>query len=82
MYSTIAILAPSKNLSVVNAALGLKLGLSFIPELIAAIALVVVGLLTRQVRRVQTDAESREGVTGMVGRKEGEVAQSRMESIS
>ncbi|KAE8448754.1 hypothetical protein EG329_008970 [Mollisiaceae sp. DMI_Dod_QoI] len=75
MYSTIAILAPSKNLSVMNTALGLKLGLSFIPELIAAIALVVVGLLTRRVGRVQRDVESREVTTGMVGRKDGEVAQ-------
>ncbi|CZR51469.1 uncharacterized protein PAC_01345 [Phialocephala subalpina] len=83
MYSTISILAPSKNLSPVNAALGLRLGLSFIPELIAVIGFVVVGILTRNVRRAGRGDRMREVDVRMVRMesergKDGEVAGRRL----
>ncbi len=46
----LAILAPSKDLSFKYTAAGLKIGLSFVPEVIAALALTVGGLVTRDVR--------------------------------
>lgn len=79
MYSTVSILAPSKSLSPVNASVGLRVGLSFIPELIVVIGFVVAGILTRHVRRVATGERTREVDLGMVkiesGRgKDGEVS--------
>jgi hypothetical protein len=71
LYSTVALLAPSKSLNPVSSAIGLKLGLSFIPELLAVIAFVVVGFVTRNVRRVRMDGRSRELETGVdMGRME------------
>ncbi len=49
LEATVAILAPSKNLSLSYAVIGLKVGLSFVPELIAALALLAGGLITRNV---------------------------------
>jgi hypothetical protein len=51
MYSVISILAPSKSLNPTRGSTGLKVGLSFIPELIAMLALVYAGLVTHKLRR-------------------------------
>lgn len=65
MYSTVSILAPSKSLSPVNAAIGLRVGLSFIPELVAVILLIVGGIITRDVRKTALRSEGREVEVGM-----------------
>jgi hypothetical protein len=49
MDSALGILHPTKSLNPLIGSLGLKLGLSFIPELIATLILVVVGIWTRNV---------------------------------
>ncbi|KUJ23609.1 uncharacterized protein LY89DRAFT_187767 [Mollisia scopiformis] len=77
MYSLVSILAPSKSLSPVSAALGLKLALSFIPELIAVITFVVVGILTRNVwmeyaRGDGVSAVRMESGSSWTGNKRGE----------
>ncbi|KAE9380391.1 hypothetical protein N431DRAFT_522467 [Stipitochalara longipes BDJ] len=51
VYSVISILAPSKSLNPTTGAIGLRIGLSFIPELIAILALTYVGLATHKLRR-------------------------------
>lgn len=51
MYSVVSILAPSKNLNPTTGAVGFKTGLSFLPELIAILAFVYVGLATHSLRR-------------------------------
>jgi hypothetical protein len=51
MYSVISILAPSKSLNPTSGSYGLRIGLSFIPELIAMLALVYAGLTTHTLRR-------------------------------
>jgi hypothetical protein len=60
MYSVISILAPSKSLNPTSGSLGLRVGLSFIPELIAMLALVYVGLATHTLRREVKDTGERE----------------------
>jgi hypothetical protein len=51
MYGVVSILAPSKNLNPTNGAIGFRISLSFIPELIAILAFVYVGLATHTLRR-------------------------------
>lgn len=51
MYSVISILAPSKSLNPTSGSVGIRVGLSFIPELIAMLALVYAGLATLTLRR-------------------------------
>jgi hypothetical protein len=51
LYSIISILAPSKSLNPENGTMGLKIGLSFIPELIAILGFAFVGLATHKLQR-------------------------------
>jgi len=51
VYSVISIVAPSKSLNPTTGAVGLRIGLSFIPELIAILALTFAGLATHTLRR-------------------------------
>jgi hypothetical protein len=51
MYGVVSILAPSKSLNPTNGAIGFRIGLSFMPELIAILAFVYVGLATHTLRR-------------------------------
>ncbi|KAF4630269.1 hypothetical protein G7Y89_g7871 [Cudoniella acicularis] len=51
LYSVLAIVAPSKNLNLMSENMGLKIGLSFIPELIAVLGFVFVGLATHNLRK-------------------------------
>jgi hypothetical protein len=51
MYSVISILAPSKSLNPTSGSIGLRIGLSFVPELIAVLVLVCAGLATHTLRR-------------------------------
>lgn len=51
MYSVISILAPSKSVNPTSGSYGLRIGLGFIPELIAMLALVYAGLTTHSLRR-------------------------------
>lgn len=80
LYSTASLLAPSKNLSAVHAAIGLKIALSFLPELIAAIGFVVLGITTRNIRRVENDGKRVEGLGlgGMARGKEGDLAERQL----
>jgi hypothetical protein len=55
VYSVISILAPSQNLNPITGAIGLRIGLNFIPELIAILAFVCVGLATHNLRRTVKD---------------------------
>jgi hypothetical protein len=55
LYSVISILAPSKSLNPESGATRLKIGLSFVPELIAMLGLVFVGLATHNLRRMVED---------------------------
>lgn len=57
LYSVISILAPTKELNPVTGAIGLRIGLEFMPELIIVIAFVVVGLATRDIRREAANKE-------------------------
>jgi len=50
LYSVISILSPSKSLNLESGAIGLKIGLSFIPELIVILAFLFVGLATHRLR--------------------------------
>jgi protein-S-isoprenylcysteine O-methyltransferase Ste14 len=59
LYSVLSILAPSKSLNPESGAIGLKIGLSFIPELIAMLGLVFVGLATLNLRRMVEEARGR-----------------------
>jgi hypothetical protein len=49
MDSVLGIVHPTQNLNPMTGSLGLKLGLSFIPELIAVLVLISAGILTRNV---------------------------------
>jgi len=51
VYAVVSIIAPSKNLNPITGAIGFRIGLSFIPELIAILALTFVGLATHTLRR-------------------------------
>ena len=51
IYSVVSIVSPSKSINPITGAIGYKIGLSFIPELIAVLALAFVGLATHTLRR-------------------------------
>ena len=51
IYTVISILAPSTSLNPISGAIGLRIGLSFIPELVAILAYVYAGLTTHMLRR-------------------------------
>jgi hypothetical protein len=60
VYSVVSILAPSTALNPTSGAIGLRIGLSFIPELIATLAMVYTGLATHSLRRyVKNTVEGR-----------------------
>ncbi len=78
VYSVVSILAPSKNLNPTNGAIGFRVGLSFIPELIAILAFVYVGLATHMLRRgvkntVEGQIRSVHGSRGEASKLEGAV---------
>lgn len=51
MYSVISILAPSSSLNPIGGAIGLRIGLSFMPELISVLAYIYAGLVTHTLNR-------------------------------
>ncbi|KAH7418092.1 hypothetical protein BKA64DRAFT_700629 [Cadophora sp. MPI-SDFR-AT-0126] len=60
MYSVISIFSPSRDLNPVSGSLGLKIGLSFLMELIVVIAFTFVGLATHGIRlRVERTKHTR-----------------------
>jgi hypothetical protein len=62
MDSVLGIVHPTESLNPMTGSLGLKLGLSFIPELIAVLVLIGVGIMTRNVRSlVSGDAGETKG---------------------
>ncbi|RDL41039.1 Uncharacterized protein BP5553_01018 [Venustampulla echinocandica] len=49
LYSTVSIFSDNASLNPVTGSIGLRVGLSFIPELVSALMFILVGLATRQV---------------------------------
>jgi hypothetical protein len=62
MDSVLGIVHPTQSLNPMTGSLGLKLGLSFVPELIAVLVLIGVGIMTRNVLSlVSAEAGERKG---------------------
>lgn len=51
IYNVVSIFSPAKDLNPVSGSLGLKIGLSFLMELITVVAFTLVGLATHRIRR-------------------------------